>query len=456
MLRSGCIYLGQVHQRSHKRLGQSESSPAPSEEAKSETGVEWHSLHQPVFLGEEKGLQVARLYHTADPEAGVHRCNMCDFTSKAQQASMHVLAKHLPMVHLYRCEVCSRDFRYSRVRFKEHVAQHSEGKLQCPSCPDTAQEYTKESLKAHTKRVHSLGRYPCSVAECQLIFATKAEARAHEREVHLLGLPAKCVSHVCEWCDYAFPTRTRWKKHVVLCQRGTSRTGFRKQISDVLQWLGKGAYKCTFCSAEFHPEPDNVTRTGLPEARNHVASVHGMKHMRKAKMQWHGDPKNVNKEEIYKDKSYFWNQKVKDIEKVRSLAAQETKLFSIQNEVNENIAEAAKSHEEMLSTLGYQVLEPGQIGTMESHQAGEAGRQVLISVINSEGEVEQRQVVVAGEGQAEQQVVWEEVEGVEVGAVEDNTVILGLGEHVEGGVGLKMEEEGLQYVEVVAREEEEI
>ena len=76
---------------------------------------------------------------------------------------------------------------------------------------------------------------------------------------------------------------------------------------------------------------------------------------------------------------------------------------------------------------------------------------MLISVINSAGEVEQRQVVVAGEGQAEQQVVWEE------GEVEDTTVILGLGEHVEGGVGLKIEEEeGLQYVEVVAREEGEI
>ena len=65
-------------------------------------------------------------------------------------------------------------------------------------------------------------------------------------------------------------------------------------------------------------------------------------------------------------------------------------------------------------------------------------------------EVEQRQVVVAGEGETEQQVVWEE------GEVEDTTVILGLGEQVEGGVGLKMEEEGLQYVEVVAREEGEI
>ena len=134
---------------------------------------------------------------------------------------------------------------------------------------------------------------------------------------------------------------------------------------------------------------------------------------------------------------------MKDIEKVRSLAAQETKLFSIQNEVNENIAEAAKSHEEMLSTLGYQVLEPGQIEAQE--QGEEGGRQVVISVINSAGEVEQRQVVVAGEGEVEQQVVWEE------GEVEDTTVILGLGEQVEGVGGV--EEEGLQYVEVVAREE---
>ena len=195
----------------------------------------------------------------------------------------------------------------------------------------------------------------CDEIRALLKCPTKAEVRAHEREVHLIGLPAKCVSHVCEWCDYAFPTRTRWKKHVVLCQRGTSRTGFRKQISDVLQWLGRGAYRCTFCSAEFHPEPDNVTRTGLPEARNHVASVHGMKHMRKAKMQWHGDPKNLDKEDLYKDKSVFWSQKVKDIERARSMAAQETKLFSIQHQVNENIAEAAKSHEAMMEALGYQV-----------------------------------------------------------------------------------------------------
>lgn len=178
--------------------------------------------------------------------------------------------------------MCGRDFRYSRVRFREHCVQHTEGKLRCARCPESGQEYTRwgacplrvllarESLKSHEKRVHSLGRFLCSVPECGRVFTTRAETRAHEREAHLLGLPAKCVSHVCEWCDYAFPTRsyhlsqtigcvllnpcflqhaprTRWKKHVILCQRGTSRTGFRKQISDVLQWLGRGAYKCTFC-----------------------------------------------------------------------------------------------------------------------------------------------------------------------------------------------------------------
>ena len=105
-----------------------------------------------------------------------------------------------------------------------------------------------------------VSRFACPVEACGQVLGTKSELKFHQKDIHLIGLPAKCVTHVCEWCDYSFPTKSRLKKHVVLCQRGTSRTGFRKQISDVLQWLGKGAYKCTFCEAEFHPEPDNVTR----------------------------------------------------------------------------------------------------------------------------------------------------------------------------------------------------
>ena len=422
-----------VHRRSHRR-------EVPVEEVEEAVeGAEWHLLEEPVFLGEERGLAVARSYHAMDRALGLHRCSLCSFTAKCQQTSMHVLAKHLPMLHLYRCPVCQRDFRYSRVRFREHVAQHTVGKLRCAQCRGSVQEYTSDSLRAHARRVHTLGRFACAVPECAAVFATRAEAREHERAAHLLGLPAKCASHVCDNCDYAFPTRTRWKKHVVVCARGTSRTGFRKQIADVLQWLGGGAYRCTFCSAEFHPEADNVTRTALPEARNHVATLHGMKHMRKAKMQWHGDPKGVNKQEIYRDKSCFWSQKVKDIERARSAAAQESKLFTIQHEVNETIAEAeAESHH----ALG---------GGVE----GQEGRQVVINVIGAGGELEARQVVVAGSGERlvlgelgeelggamEEEVVFEE------GEVED-TVILSLGEEGMGG----MEEQDLQYVEVVGEE----
>jgi hypothetical protein len=41
----------------------------------------------------------------------------------------------------------------------------------------------------------------------------------------------------------------------------------RKQMSDVLEWMGKGSYRCTFCEAEFHPAPGDPTKAGLPEAR---------------------------------------------------------------------------------------------------------------------------------------------------------------------------------------------
>jgi hypothetical protein len=174
----------QVHQRSHRKAVKQEAGEAAEAEAPEEAvpaeGTDWHLLQEPVYLGEERGLAAARRYHSMDPAAGLHRCSVCQFTAKGQQASMHVLARHLPMVHLFRCPVCGRDFRYSRIRFREHVAQHAEGKLQCERCPDSSQEYTRESLKAHTKRVHSLGRFPCGVRgqqACHLVFATKAEVR---------------------------------------------------------------------------------------------------------------------------------------------------------------------------------------------------------------------------------------------------------------------------------------
>ena len=186
---------------------------------------------------------------------------------------------------------------------------------------------------------------------------------------------------------------------MITCQRGTSRTGFRKQISDVLEWLGRGGYRCTFCSTEFHPEPDSVIGTALPEARSHVASVHGMRHMRKAKMQWHGDPKNVEKNEIYKDKSNFWNQKAKDIDKIQSDALQENKLFTIETEVNENIAEAARSHEASVNSLkyqpvlssgdssSYQIMEIVQPGTEQIIEDGQVEQHVLVSVGGDKGQV---------------------------------------------------------------------
>ena len=184
---------------------------------------------------------------------------------------------------------------------------------------------------------------------------------------------------------------------MVTCQRGTSRTGFRKQISDVLEWLGRGGYRCTFCSLEFHPEADSAIGTALPEARSHVASVHGMRHMRKAKMQWHGDPKNVEKNEIYRDKSNFWNQKAKDIDKIQSDALQENKMFTIETEVNENIAEAARSHEAGDKSLTYQPGSSGdpsyqimglvQPGSEQIIEDGQVEQQVLVSVGGDQGQV---------------------------------------------------------------------
>ena len=71
------------------------------------------------------------------------------------------------------------------------------------------QVYGKESLKAHIRRNHTAGEFRCGLVDCARVFGTKAEARQHERAVHRMGLPVKSFSHVCEFCDYSFPTRSR-------------------------------------------------------------------------------------------------------------------------------------------------------------------------------------------------------------------------------------------------------
>ena len=109
-----------------------------------------------------------------------------------------------------------------------------------------------------------------------------------------------------------------------------------------------------------------------------------MKHMRKAKMQWHGDPKNINKEELYRDKTNFWSAKAKDIDRMRS---------------------GDKSYEEIMDTdkktPGTVIMKIVPAQELESETIVEDGlvdHQVVVNIVNEDGVVEQRQVVL---GQSE-------------------------------------------------------
>ena len=69
----------QVHQKTHRRVaraGAKEVKDEGGEEQQCEEsgtgGVEWHLLQEPVYLGEERGMAVARRYHRLDRQAGRH------------------------------------------------------------------------------------------------------------------------------------------------------------------------------------------------------------------------------------------------------------------------------------------------------------------------------------------------------------------------------------------------
>ena len=85
---------------------------------------EYLFLKEPMYVGKEKGKQIAAMYFDYNSKAKNYECKLCQYASRHQRVEQHVLAVHLPMVNLFRCDVCGKFMRYSEARFKEHVLQH--------------------------------------------------------------------------------------------------------------------------------------------------------------------------------------------------------------------------------------------------------------------------------------------------------------------------------------------
>ena len=67
-------------------------------------GVDYQQLEAPLYAGEQEGLRIARSYTQPEPggQQGARQCRVCGYRGKGAQVATHVLAQHLPAVHLYR------------------------------------------------------------------------------------------------------------------------------------------------------------------------------------------------------------------------------------------------------------------------------------------------------------------------------------------------------------------
>ena len=67
-------------------------------------GVDYQQLEAPLYAGEQEGLRIARSYTQPEPggQQGARQCRVCGYRGKGAQVTTHVLAQHLPAVHLYR------------------------------------------------------------------------------------------------------------------------------------------------------------------------------------------------------------------------------------------------------------------------------------------------------------------------------------------------------------------
>ena len=90
----------QSHHRSHRHDRHQEEE----EEAPAGDGVDYQQLEAPLYAGEQEGLRIARSYTQPEPggQQGARQCRVCGYRGKGAQVATHVLAQHLPAVHLYR------------------------------------------------------------------------------------------------------------------------------------------------------------------------------------------------------------------------------------------------------------------------------------------------------------------------------------------------------------------
>ena len=114
--------------------------------------------------------------------------------------------------------------------------------------------------------------------------------KQHEKEAHGIGVTGQ--TYQCSLCGHTFPTKHRHEKHLRSCETGQSRIGFRKQHLDSLEWMGKGCYRCKLCEIEIRK--DSSWRSSLQRARSHLVVDHGMKHLKRVKMDWVNKKKKKN------------------------------------------------------------------------------------------------------------------------------------------------------------------
>jgi len=254
----------------------------------------YHLLTQDLYVGAETGKKIVKQYYH-QVKGRLFECNVCGFQSGARGVECHIFAKHLTHLNLYRCDVCGKQFRYSKKTYLSHCELHTVGKLGCDLCIqlnlNLDKKFTSNSLAAHKKRFHKSNgeEFYCGEVGCGAVAESPAHLRRHEIDQHSVSKETKFM---CSICQHFFPSNFQLSSHMESCSAGRSRTLIRQLMSDCLTWEGKGVYRCNLCGESFHPP--RPTASSLPKARNHVVKVHKKTHLRKAKMSWTQGVRGLN------------------------------------------------------------------------------------------------------------------------------------------------------------------
>ena len=175
-------------------------------------------------FGTKEGL---RRHHknTHDEDVKLFHCDICDYkTKKPRDLSVHNDSVHLKKKN-YQCSDCEKAFT-SRQSLKDHRIKIHSIEIKWHECDLCQKSFrSKLSLRIHEQQVHGERKHKCNL--CEYKSTTSTNLKLHHDRVHLMT-----KNFSCEICEKYFYQKYQLQKHMSLIHAGNVSKDLECKVCD--------------------------------------------------------------------------------------------------------------------------------------------------------------------------------------------------------------------------------